>query len=166
MKFKLREEKGFTDITQNCFKVRGFIINQTISLERIMDRYISKYFSNDETKIEELIELVFSTKRIAFESKRQIFKYIVDNHNKDFLKKYPDVCSDLKKIEEHRNVFAHYYLDNSDEGEEMFKNGKMGFVEFLNKTETIYYTRQGLNKIYDMLNKYLTAFAEEMNEEV
>ena len=83
--------------------------------------------SHSEEKAIESLEMIFSTTKITFDSKRDIFNAILNKNlaDKEYAK---ELNSDLQKIIEERNVFAHYKADLSQEGIELFKKEKqLGF---------------------------------------
>jgi hypothetical protein len=77
---------------------RGTIINETILLERLIDDYIASYFCGEDVKKIELVDLVISTNRMIFENKVQVFKYLVEHHDKELIKKNPDMINDILNV--------------------------------------------------------------------
>lgn len=115
-------------------KFRGQVLETTVILEWIMDSYIAFYFvdKKNESKVEEIITLILAP-RVTYNAKCEIFAHIVDIKHPQFKVANPKYVKDLQNIAEHRNVFAHYPMQISEESIEKFKaDGTIGYVKFKN----------------------------------
>lgn len=75
-----------------------------------MDDFISRYFTTDPSKSQELLELIIS-ERMEFSKKAAVFIHILRKRTQErrgnFNKEYKGINKDLKEIGEDRNKFAH-----------------------------------------------------------
>jgi len=133
---------------------RGRIINKVTTLEFLVDLYLAKYFSNEEIKRSELVYLVFSAGRVTFENKRLIFKYLAEKYNPGFIQNNPSFHKDLGTIIEHRNIFAHYPFTEGD---------TEGMLKLRNNFEIIEYSKEKLEEIQELMDKYIQIFSKELN---
>ncbi len=133
--------------------LRGHIINGMTYLERTIDTFISCHFCSDIIKADELIKCVFSSKYITFESKRSIFKNLLETHHKEYKKNNIDnIHADLDKFNEHRNNVAHFLLDLKPEALERYKNKKeITFLKFQNSLENKIYSFQTAIDIHNQM---------------
>ena len=99
MKFAYNDDI-YKQIAGNGFRIRGYFMNEIIVLERMVDRFLVNHFTKDEDRQLELLSLIMATKRINFESKRQVLKFIIEMHYPAFNKANPEICTDLKKLED------------------------------------------------------------------
>ena len=146
------------ELQLTAYKYRGQIINDLIHLERLIDESISRHFCSDAEKKTELMELILCNERISFHSKIQVFQYIFDKHKKEFVSNNLNIFSDIKKLNDERNIIAHYLLDTSETGKKTFKEtGNIGFVKFRNSTETIWRTNSDYNNYHSLTVNYIRA---------
>ena len=164
IKMKLDDEGIYKKISFRAYYIRGFVINQTIALERLIDIYIAKHFSNDEEKQHQLIQMILSTKRIDFEAKRQILKFIIENYDSNFQEQFPEIATHLKKIGEARNVFAHQILDTGKEALKNLEKGEIKFVNFHNTPQFISYNKNKIDQVNEWLKIYIKAFLVKNNQ--
>lgn len=151
-------------IQTSGYNYRGQIINDLIYLERLIDETISRHFCNDIEKRKEFFELIIANERMSFNSKIQVFEYLFRKYQKNFISNFPAVFSDIKKLNEERNIVAHYLLDTSDDGQEkMRKENKIGFVKFRNSSETLWRDQEDINKWHLLLVKYINALQDFLN---
>jgi hypothetical protein len=135
---------------EDASMVRGFFINETIFIERIIDDIFSRFFCDTYKKGHVLKEMFLSTERITFEMKRQGLKHLLNKlvpspaDNDELLFPY------LTAIMEYRNVFAHYELDLSDKALKKYPK-ELGFVKYKNETKTIWYNDMQLQLHYDKI---------------
>lgn len=148
-------EEELEEFLTNADRMRGAVISHTIVLERNMDMFICKYFCADQDKMFELMELVVS-ERMEFSKKAQVFVQILkkqcERNKKQFEKEYPKMNKDFEEIAKARNVFAHK-LSITPTKEDLGKH-QIVFKEFLNKTDLIEYTYDGIIEILNRLEKY------------
>ncbi|MEI2749835.1 MAG: hypothetical protein V9E88_13920 [Ferruginibacter sp.] len=148
------EDKRYNEMAPAAHRVRGIIINEVVLIERLMDRFIANHFTADDKKQMELIELIFATKRISFESKRQIFKFLAEKYYSSKFTDLEKLVARLKDIEDIRNIVAHYMLDTTEKGYENLKNNIIGFVKFHNNTEIITYSNDKVKEIFKMIREH------------
>ena len=157
-------DKNFLDI---IFEMRGKVIQTCIDLETVMDGYIAEHFSEMEEKIIELASIVLAP-RVTWGEKLAIFTVLIEKYNHAFMEKYPEFDKDIKKIIEHRTVFAHYPADVTPQGFILFKEkGKVAFFKFKNAKmpvtkEIVYssqpsYTNEEINGILRGIHIYTQA---------
>jgi hypothetical protein len=143
------------------FNWRGLIIGDTITLERNMDTFISEHFCKTKTLAKELEDTLLSTKLVTYDSKKQVFCFIMKKHHPDWCKKFPDINKELQTIGEQRNIFAHYMLDTRPIGvKEFASNKKLGFVEIKNDVKPVYYTQEQLVGKHALIKKYIKALMD------
>ena len=154
----------YTEYKKLAYYRRGIIIDETITLERIIDEYISKYYCSNEESSKELMEMLLCTNKITFENKMQIFKVIIDKKKDDFNSRYPTFISDiLHKIIPQRNIFAHYWLDTREHLTEFLVDRKTVFIKYKNQTEYIEYDQFLFDKLTNTISKSITNFLEYTN---
>jgi hypothetical protein len=143
------------DILKDAAKYRGWILNGTIALERLIDVYLACYFSPYKSKRDELVDLVFAASGgMPFEPKRNIFAILLKKHHKEFHNNNKAFLEDLSYIIKQRNVLAHYLTDRSDEAIQRFKDkSEVGFIRFKEVTETVYYSEDVIKSIIDKIEK-------------
>ncbi|MGN6396555.1 MAG: hypothetical protein ACTHMI_13385 [Mucilaginibacter sp.] len=153
----LELSQKITDKTSRSYHVRGIIISEVILLERIIDDYISRYFTSDDAKLKLMKEIVFGSEKMAFDNKRQIFYEILKVNNSDFLKKHSNFNKDLLYIIEKRNNVAHLILDIRND-----KLDKEGFalVKHRNATSEVYLTEPEIENILSLISKSVELIIE------
>ena len=120
-------EKFYKQYNWHIAHVRGAVLGECITMERLMDEYISDYFCPEPNKKAELMDIVICTKRITFESKAQILRCILDKKDLNNKKENKKIFNDLIDIAEKRNMLAHYMSDATDQA----------IINYLNDKETI-----------------------------
>jgi hypothetical protein len=125
---------------------RGELISSVVLLEKWIDLYISHHFCSGK-KVWELMELIVATNRITFENKLQVFKVLLERHDKSFLDENKSIIKDVIKIIEVRNVFAHYIMFSGKSAIEKYTTASvMTFVKFKNDTTYEEYSIKEVNK--------------------
>jgi hypothetical protein len=157
-------EKLFS-MEEDAVKMRGIILGGTIEVERLIDQYLAKYFCPTFEKVNELMELLLCTDRVALDAKRQIFVVILKKHNTDFLLKNPTFLKRLDDLIPHRNIFAHAELMTNHENVEQHKE-KISFKRYANgKVITREYTQKvilALEKDMLFLQRKIIMLLQEM----
>ena len=133
--------------------IRGLVINDSIFLERSVDRVIANHYCDNEEKRNELLEWLLSTDRIIFSNKVQLFRLILERHNKEFIKKHPDIFKDIISVIEERNILAHYQLDTSAEGINKIDENKFVLLKYKTSPEEIVFDRYRKDKILKLIAK-------------
>lgn len=97
-------------------EVTSQIIDLTISIEKIIDEIISFYFCDNLDRSHDFKNLILFHERITLDFKKETIASIVKKENfKDLFKQSKDILTDLSKVPEHRNRFAHLErLTNDD----------------------------------------------------
>lgn len=145
-------------------RIRGAIISHTVLLERNMDLFICRYFCSTEAKVFELMELLVS-ERTDFMRKTETFRQILQKECKlsgqDFNKKYPGIKTDLQKICETRNDFAHKLLVTPIKSD----IGKHDIVlkKFKDESQIIPYTASQIDEFLAKIEKYSKLIKERNN---
>ncbi|SDG84202.1 hypothetical protein [Mucilaginibacter gossypii] len=96
-----------TPTMDEFYKRTGYVIVITIELEKFLDDFLSKHFCFQINRQEEFKNLILYNERITLDFKRELFTLILKNEYKDILKTHPTVITDLGRLPEHRNRFAH-----------------------------------------------------------
>jgi hypothetical protein len=127
------------------YNIRGRVIQRAVEIESVIDIYIAEHFTKDPDKLHEFVSLI--TSRTTFDNKLQMFKFLVDKHNKDFVGGFRTYHNEIKKAMEWRNVIAHYPVPFNKNSIEAFDKERIvlfvklkstsGFIEisedFINK---------------------------------
>ena len=129
---------------------RGSVLNEIITLERLMDNYISSYFCDTEEKRKELMALIMCTERITFDSKRQVFETIMQRRHPEVYSKNKKTLNYLSNIMQERNKLAHYMLMYSEDAANGLDNKEFTLVRFKNVvTHEVF----GEPRITELINK-------------
>jgi hypothetical protein len=124
-------------ISQCAFDIRGRILQLAIEFEKIMEIYIAEHFTNDLSKIQELIVLILAP-RMTLSQKREVFYYLVETHNKEFFDKNSVVMGKLNDLVVERNIFAHWPVDFGPEAINIYnKYAAVTFVKFKNMKDSV-----------------------------
>jgi hypothetical protein len=149
-------DSDFDIFINTVFEIRGKLLQTCIELELKMDGYIAEHFCETEEKIIEFGSIVLAP-RISWGEKLNIFSVIIEKYNPDFLKEYPSFHSDIKKIIEHRTVFAHYPADTTITGVERFKNTRMPETSKIVYASIPSSSNEDINSILMGIHTYTTA---------
>lgn len=99
-----------SSMIQDSFAIRGMIINSMTILEKYIDVFLSNHFCTQKAKRTEIMNCLFATKYITFESKRIIMDYIlITHHNKTELG-FKKIAGDLDRFNKYRIAAAHYVV--------------------------------------------------------
>lgn len=137
-------------ILRHCAETRGYIINGVTQLERLVDVVLSYYFSDNEKKRDELVDLVFSQPQgmVSFEIKRGILMLILKKYGKtEYEKEYSKFLKDVKNAIDERNIFAHYLLDRTPEGLKLYAENKIFMMIKFKEEDPIKYTEERVLEI-------------------
>jgi hypothetical protein len=124
-------EKYIKEYAWHIAQVRGTVLGECITMERLMDEYIAGYFCNSVEKKMELMDIIICTKRVTYESKAQILRAILDRQKPTMKSENKKIFNELMFIAERRNMLAHYLIDVSDQA----------IVDFLPTRTTITLTK-------------------------
>lgn len=131
--------------------IRGKVIGKAIFIEKLIDKWLAKYFCNNEDRSSDLYNLILCHDRLGFEAKRQVFCYIVENKCPIFFKLHPTLNKDLAYIIEQRNVLAHYLIDTT---EDAINATEVGFLKMKNKTTRVEFSLEKIENLYKLLEFY------------
>lgn len=129
---------------------RGGVLNETISLERIIDYYIAAHFCKTDKSRQEISELILSTERITLNNKVHILLFLVKKYDKEWANKNQSILEKLEAIPKRRNSFAHYNLSTRIEDSEHFKNtSEITLIKFTNGITFKRYSKDYVQKLVD-----------------
>lgn len=155
----------FDTFQEYCTWVRGKMIDQTIYLEMHINEYLANHFCDTDEKRVEIMDLLFGTNRITFDAKRQMLIILIKNNIKDFDSKFPLLNSELKKIMEERNVFAHYLLNSTIDGLTRYNERQiMSFIKFKGGRDIIEYNYEKVGGLFKRLDDVIDCL-RQINQE-
>ncbi|WP_428328222.1 hypothetical protein [Mucilaginibacter sp.] len=105
---------------------RGTLLHEIINLETGLNIFLMEFFCRDVNREVDFHKLILGDERMNLGAKIQIVKYIISNYTKDWALEYSSIInddrkkgriplnSDLVKMAEHRNIFAHRMLFEKD----------------------------------------------------
>jgi len=142
-------------ILNRAAQFRGWVLNGTVVLERLVDVYLSRHFCYHKEEQEEIMELVFAASSgMPFDPKKNLFQIILKKHHRSFYDENTELIHDIAYIIKQRNILAHYLLDRTDAALDRFlKSGEVGFIKFKEVTETIYFTENDIAKITQKIER-------------
>src|SRR5689334_20550988 len=95
----------YEEYIQKSYLARGQSIHKITFLERLMDEYIAHVFTKTEEDKQMLIEGILSTKRIIFDHKLDVLKFIISKRNPEFKIKFPEFYNEMRgTLIEYRNI--------------------------------------------------------------
>ena len=119
------------------FELRtGRVITITIQLERIIDKFLSEYFCYGDKQKDDFKSLILFNERITLDFKKELMTIILKKNYTQLLDKNPTILSDLSRLPEHRNRFAHLEKVKGKEMNEVIKN-KIQVWSAINGDKTI-----------------------------
>ena len=139
-------------VFDNPHAYRGVFIGQFAELELVMGSFLSLYFvpSGDGNDIMSIL-----IDRLTFESKRTAYKAVLDKiavkngfvKTKNNKYAYSELLDEIRKLNEIRIQFAHYYLADAD----MDKGHVIALVEFRNSPSVYEYSQEMFDIIFERL---------------
>jgi hypothetical protein len=114
---------------------RGVVIHYMIRMERVLDLYLSSYFTNEETKQQQLLLLVFANERITLGSKKEVLDFLCKEKYVSLLDDYPELLTDFNLLIRWRNILAHWYIDTTKEAQ-LLPEGVIRFIKLKNVMES------------------------------
>lgn len=142
------------DLQYSSYLYRGKIVGDLIYLERLIDEVLSRHFCDNKEKRKELFELILGTERIGLGNKILVFQFVFKKHKKAFIRKHPGIFRELIKINQERNIVAHYLLNTSESAVEKFVNkNEFEFVKFRNSTENLSRSQKDCDEYQILLSK-------------
>lgn len=88
-------------------EIIGDVISYVITVEKLINNFLSEYFCDNENKREQLKTMVLFHERITYDFKKELFSNIIKNQYPSVLISYPDFIKKISTLPEHRNRFAH-----------------------------------------------------------
>jgi hypothetical protein len=131
--------------------VRGALLNDIIFLEKVMDNWLAVYFGHDKIRQSEIFELVFCHESLGYNAKVQIFCEITKRHCPDFERQNPKLKANLEEIGKHRNRFAHWMLDTS---EEQLQSNELRLLRSKNFKDHEHYTNTRVVAVTELVDRY------------
>ena len=139
-------------VFDNPHAYRGVFIGQFAELELAISSFLSLYFipSGDNNDLSSIL-----IDRLTFESKRTAYKTVLDKIalKNGFIKaknnKYPysELLDEIRKLNEIRIQFAHYYLADAD----MDKGHVIKLIEFRNSGAIWVYSQEKFDSVFERL---------------
>lgn len=105
---------------------RGILLHEIVGMEVGLNLYLMEYFCANRDKEIDFQNLILGDDRMNLGAKVQIVQYLITNYDKDWGLKYISIINndrkkdriplnvDLAKMIEHRNIFAHRMLAETD----------------------------------------------------
>ena len=124
------DEKKLSELFDYSTHTRGMIISQTIMLERNIDEYLCCHFSCEKQKQIEMMDLVFGSKWVSFDFKKQIFVHLLSVHDNIFLNRNKKIDKSLTEFIRVRNILAHYILDTTIDTVNSFDYSEIKLIKF------------------------------------
>ena len=153
------ERSTLIELIEYGATIRGKVISRFILLEDVINLFLTFQFSGEKEGI--LLESLFTTNKITFDSKRKLFISIINKHHAGFAninkgdKKSPGITTRLQLLSEERNVFAHNSLDTGKESVRSFYDKKtLTFGKFLGDANPKIYTQK---QVSDLLYRFTVA---------
>ena len=120
----IEDEKVLFQVTSNACIARGALLNHVSNLEIMLDIFLSYHFCKTRELQKEFLTFILPSDTTIFEKKRIVFKKIVERHYPKFKIAEPNYYKILETIREYRNKFAHYPLDITPKGIEIYVQTK------------------------------------------
>ncbi len=156
-----QENKDLTDYRDFAIKQRGALINEVITLERMIDYFIACHLCQTEEKRQEICELILGTERMTFGGKKQVFEALRNKYYSTDIKTTKKIATSLQSIVNRRNRFAHMQLSTRIEDALHYKTtGEITFINFTNGIEFHTYSKERFQKYFDELYECMV----EINE--
>ncbi|MEO6453237.1 MAG: hypothetical protein ABIN97_04155 [Ginsengibacter sp.] len=136
--------------------LRGLVMNSVAHLEIVIDTFLAHHFCKTNRDFKDFMTFILPSNIIIFENKRNIFKKVVEAYYPNLKKEVPNFHALLGKIRDRRNEFAHYPLDITPEGVQLFLETKNIILLDSTKTQVRYTSTQITelgNTIQELSNK-------------
>lgn len=153
--------KLVVEVTKLSSIIRGAFLNKVANLEIAIDTFLAYHFCTSDVNIKDFMTFVLPSDVIIFDKKRIIFKKIIEKYYPSFKSKIPEFHALIGKIRDIRNQFAHYPLDVTPAGIEIYqKTGEI--VLFDNMKERKFYKpmditnlANSIQNLFDSISKLL-----------
>lgn len=138
--------------------LRGKVITNVSVLEFNMDTFLSYHFAKSEKFARELIEILFSTNKITFDSKKALAFEVASEHYKSILSAFPNYNRDMSEIAKKRNIFAHQHLSIDLASNAKFAlDETLTFVKFHSGSGEEF-DSQKVEDLFNLIKKYIDFF--------
>ena len=124
---------GVAELLEYGTQIRGKVLTKVIALESALNLALAQHFCRGNEMESTLVEMVFATKRITFDHKREILNGILNKYYgiESTVKGAKTLANKIKDIAEMRNIFAHYPLAIDDFSISDFKADKtLNFLKY------------------------------------
>ncbi len=140
-------------LLRNAANFRGGILNGVILLERIIDSYLSWYFTNDKLRGDELMDMLFASKDgVPMKRKTILFKKLIKKNDINFHNSNDKFFKDIDFVIEQRNIFAHYLLDTDDQAiKDHIEKKSITFLMYHDEEKKVHYDIDKLDDIVDKI---------------
>ncbi len=135
--FEVRADKitspDVVELLEYGTKIRGSVLTRVIALESALNVALAQHFCRGNEMESTLIEMVFATKRVTFDHKREILNGIIKKYLgvESTVKGAISTSNKVKEVAELRNIFAHYPIAIDDASISDFKSDKtLNFLKY------------------------------------
>jgi hypothetical protein len=136
-KFESRKDKitspDVVELLEYGTKIRGSVLTKVIALESALNLALAQHFCRGNEMESTLIEMVFATKRVTFDHKREILNGILKKYYgvESTVKGAKTISNKIKDVAELRNIFAHYPIAIDNDSISDFKSDKtLNFLKY------------------------------------
>ena len=135
--FEVRKNKitstDVVELLEYGTQIRGSVLTKVIALESALNVALAQHFCRGNEMEPTLIEMVFATKRVTFDHKREILNGILNKYYgvESTVKGAKTISNKIKDIAEMRNIFAHYPIAIDNDALSEFKSDKtLNFLKY------------------------------------
>lgn len=146
------------DLFEYATTIRGMALNQSVIIEKIIERYIAIILC-EKDKVEEFIDLILGNERMTFEGKKQVFQVMTKKYDNVFVKE-GQIFKDIDEVIVKRNIFAHYLLDSSPEFLHTFNFETISFIKFKDTRKKVVYTRKQIENYFMLIDNTIDTLTQ------
>lgn len=106
--------KAKNSLDDLVIRARGLYIHRFVELEMNLNLYLAQFFCSTLSKQNDILIHIFGTSRITLESKMEMFLDILESRQNEIYKALPVSKTEIQRMIERRNQFAHLSIDYSD----------------------------------------------------
>ncbi|MFD2864237.1 hypothetical protein [Mucilaginibacter antarcticus] len=155
------------DYVKLSIEYRGLILHEIIQLEIGINLYLMEFFCRDIDREIDFQNMILGDERMTLSSKVQVVQNIITNYDKEWGLTYVSIMnddrkkgriplnSDLQKMIEHRNIFAHRMLDETNfllnHADIARDKETVRFVKFKDELFALDYTDENFGKIINCI---------------
>jgi hypothetical protein len=158
-------EKIYKPYAWQVLQVRGLIIQEIVTMERLVDAYISGYFCPTNEKRGEMLDLILSTNKITYEAKAHVVREILNREFPGKKNEHTALYKDLIYIAEERNKVAHYMIDASQDCIDKFIEDKetVSLLKFEKTRSRETFTKERIEKVVKKVHVLTEKFIDYNN---